>query len=61
MTVAVDAELSTIIGVPRSPEASDEPRPSFLAWMADRERIPVVAWELSASCGVEPASSYVET
>jgi hypothetical protein len=29
--------------------------------MADRERIPAVPWELPAGCGVEPASSYVET
>jgi hypothetical protein len=29
--------------------------------MADRDRIPVVAWELPASCGVEPSSFYVET
>jgi hypothetical protein len=60
VTAAVDADLSTI-GVPSCPEGPDERRPNSLAWMADRERIPVVAWELAVSCGVEPSSSYVET
>lgn len=60
MTAAVDADLSTI-GVPSCPEPPDDRPPNSLAWMADRERIPVVALELPVSCGVEPPSSYVET
>lgn len=47
--------------MPTCPEAPDDLRPNSLAWMADRERIPVVVWKLPASCGVEAASSYVET
>ena len=43
------------------PEAPDERRPNSLDWIADRKRIAAVGWELPASCGVEPASSYVET
>lgn len=60
MTAAVVTDLSTI-GVPACPESPDDRRPNSLAWMADRERIPAVVWQLPASCGVEPASSYVET
>ena len=60
MTSGLVTDLSTL-GAPGCPEAPDERRPNSLAWMADRERIPAVVWELSDSRGVEPASSYVET
>lgn len=60
VTAVVVTDLSTT-GVPACPEGPDDRRPNSLAWMADRDRIPVVALELPASCGVEPTSSYVET
>jgi hypothetical protein len=60
MNAGVVTDLSTT-DVPACPEPPDDRRPSSLAWMADREQIPAVAWELRASCGVDPASSYVET
>jgi hypothetical protein len=60
VNAAVVTDLSTA-GVLACPEAPDKRLPNPLTWLADRERIPAVVWELRASCGVEPASSYVET
>ncbi len=59
MTAGFVTDLSTV-DVPACPEVPNEQRLNALAWMADRERIPAVVWEMAAS-GVEPASSYVET
>jgi hypothetical protein len=60
VTAVVVTDLSTG-GVTACPEIPDDRRPNSLAWMTDRERVPVVVWEQPGSYGVEPASSYVET
>lgn len=59
-TEAVVADLS-ILDASTCPEVPDARRPNSLAWIANRERIPAVVWEVTTSCGVEPTSSYVET